>query len=228
MVHVSAAGSALIAALKRGPGGLQAGVQVAVLADLIGGHPPHSLGLPRGRGRDVHGGQLAAGELETDHERPVGPAALVRAGRLQLGGQRAAGHVDPADFLARLAHRGLPRRLTDVDRAAERRPGAARRDLSGAVAQQHPGPPVRGHGPGQDPGGATRTPVTADVAIAETLVNRAVFIHRLTHGLTHGRSLFRLAPITPVEPVPWEDTVPKTQCLGRHSDLGRHSAGGGI
>ncbi len=104
------------------------------------------------------------------------PAALVRAGRLQFRGQLAAGHVDPADFLACLAHRGLPRGLADVDRAAERRPGAARRDQRGAVAQQDPGPPVPGHRPRQDPGGTARAPVTADVAIPETLVNRAVLM----------------------------------------------------
>ena len=53
------------------PGGLQAGVEVAVIANLIGGHPAHILGLPRGRGSDADARKGAFGGLDADHERPV-------------------------------------------------------------------------------------------------------------------------------------------------------------
>ena len=54
-----------------GPGGLQAGVEVAVIANLIGRHPAHILGLPGGRGSDADARKGAFGGLDADHERPV-------------------------------------------------------------------------------------------------------------------------------------------------------------
>src|ERR1700761_9244260 len=161
-----------------GPGGLEAGVEVAVVADLFGGHPLDAFGLPGRRRGHLDRGQAAASGLDADGEGAVGPAAAVRAGRLELGGDGPGGDVDSADLLAGLAHGGVPRCLADVDRAAEGRPGTARGDLAGAMAEQDPGAGVRGYRPGQDSGGATRAPVAADMAVPEPFVRRAM----LTHG----------------------------------------------
>src|SRR5271157_2400988 len=143
-----------------------------MVGNLLSWHPGQPGRLPRRvTGSDLRAGQVTRrGVLDPHYEGGVSPPAAVLARDLQLGGHDAQAYVDPVDLLAGLADGRVPRRLAAVDGAAERGPGAARLHVRGAVAQQHPGAPVRRNSPRQDACRAVRPPVPPGRARVEPLV----------------------------------------------------------